>query len=144
MKSKLSISVIGLALFVALATAFASSSVASARPSALSTQRTHVANLQIQLKGRRAFPHAAGSSQYQSQPGQNEFQAEVEHVRTLAGKQLLVKVNGTTVGKMTVSRVGQADLTLSSELGQSVPTITAGSVVGVTTSTGALVVSGSY
>ena len=101
-------------------------------------------NLQIQLKGRRAFPHAVGSSQYQSQPGQNEFQAEVEHVRTLAGKQLLVKVNETTVGKMTVSRVGQADLTLSSELGQSVPTITAGSVVGVTTSTGALVVSGSY
>jgi len=57
---------------------------------------------------------------------------------------LLFKVNGTTVGKMKVSTVGQADLTLNSELGQSVPTITAGSVVKVTTSAGALVVSGSY
>jgi hypothetical protein len=144
MKSKLSISVLGLALFVALATAFGSSSVASARSAALSSQRTHFVNLQIQLKGRRAFPHAAGSSQYQSQPGQSEFQVEVEHVRALAGKQLLVKVNGTTVGKMKVSTVGQADLTLNSELGQSVPTITGGSVVKVMTSSGALVVSGSY
>ena len=144
MKSKLSISVLGLALFVALATAFGSSSVASARSAALSTQRTHVVNLQIQLKVRHAFPHAAGSSQYQSQPGQSEFQVEVEHVRALVGKQLLFKVNGTTVGKMKVSTVGQADLTLNSELGQSVPTITAGSVVKVTTSAGALVVSGSY
>jgi len=91
MTSKLSISVIGLALFVALATAFGSSSVASARSAALSTQRTHVVNLQIQLKVRHAFPHAAGSSQYQSQPGQSEFQVEVEHVRALVGKQLLVK-----------------------------------------------------
>jgi hypothetical protein len=101
-------------------------------------------NVQVQLKGRSAFPRAGGGSQYQSQPGQSEFQAEVEHVRSLAGRQLLVKVNGATVGKMKVSRVGQADLTLNSELGQSVPTITAGSVVKVTTSAGALVVSGSY
>jgi hypothetical protein len=145
MKSKLSISVIGLALVVALATAFASSPAASARSSVVSAQRTQVVNLQVPMKGRRAFRHAAGSSQYQSQPGQSEFEVEVEHVRTLAGKQLLVKVNGTTVGKMKVSRLGQADMTLNSELGQSVPTITCGSVVRVTTSTtGALVVSGSY
>jgi hypothetical protein len=85
-----------------------------------------------------------GSSQYQSQPGQSEFQAEVEHVRSLAGKQLLVKVNGTTVGKMKVSRQGRADLTLNSELGQHVPTITVGSKVTVTTGTGTLVAAGLY
>ena len=45
---------------------------------------------------------------------------------------------------MKVSSLGQADLTLNSELGQSVPTITGGSVVKVMTSSGALVVSGSY
>jgi hypothetical protein len=55
-----------------------------------------------------------------------------------------VKVNGTTVGKMRLSRLGQADLTLNSELGQNVPAITAGSVVRVTTTAGTLVASGSY
>jgi hypothetical protein len=144
MKSKLSISVIGLALFAALAVAFASPSVASARSSAVLSQSMQNANLQIALKGRHAFPHAAGSSQYQSQPGQSEFQAEVEHVRSLAGKQLLVKVNGSTVGRMKVSNRGQADITLNSELGQRVPTIIVGSKVTVTTGTGTLVVSGLY
>jgi hypothetical protein len=45
---------------------------------------------------------------------------------------------------MKVSSLGQADLTLNSELGQTVPAISVGSVVKVTTSTGVLVVSGSY
>jgi len=53
-------------------------------------------------------------------------------------------VNSTTVGKMKVSRRGQADLTLNSELGQKVPAIGVGSVVKVTTTAGTLVVSGSY
>jgi hypothetical protein len=141
MQSKLAPSLIGIALLVALGVAFASASAAGARSSAPAAQSV---NLQIPLKGRRTFARAAGSSQYQSQPGQSEFQAEVEHVRALAGKQLLVKVNGTTIGKMKVSSLGQADLTLNSELGQSVPTITGGSAVKVTTSTGAVVVSGRY
>jgi hypothetical protein len=144
MRSKVAVSVIGVALLVALVAAFASPSVANARSSAALSQRMQNVNLQIALKGRHAFAHAAGSSQYQSQPGQSEFQAEVEHVRSLAGKQLLVKVNGTTVGKMKVSKLGQADLTLNSELGQSVPAITAGSKVTVTTGAGTPVASGRY
>jgi hypothetical protein len=143
MRSKLAVSVIGTALVVALAAAFATPSVAST-PSSAPRARSATVNLQISLTRRHAYPRAMGSSQYQSQPGQSEFQAEVEHVRSLAGKQLLVKVNGTTVGKMKVSRQGRADLTLNSELGQHVPTITVGSKVTVTTGTGTLVAAGLY
>jgi hypothetical protein len=144
MRSKLAVSVIGVGLVVALAAAFASPSVASGPASAKRARGASNVNLQISLTGRHAYPRAAGSSQYQAQPGQSEFQAEVEHVRSLAGKQLLVKVNGTTVGKMKVSRQGRADLTLNSEVGQSVPAISAGALVKVTITTGTLVVSGSY
>jgi hypothetical protein len=144
MKSKLATSVITLALLVALAVAFATPSAANARSSAATAQRAQTVNLQIPLRGRLAFPHAVGSSQYQTQPGQSEFQAEVEHLRSLAGKPLLVKVNGTTVGKMKVSRNGRSDLTLNSELGQTVPTIAPGSMIKVTTIAGTVVVSGSY
>jgi hypothetical protein len=144
MRSKLAVSVIGVGLVVALAAAFASPSVASAPASARLARGASNANLQISLTGRHAYPRATGSSQYQAQPGQSEFQAEVEHVRSLAGRQLLVKVNGRTVGKMTVSRQGRADLTLNSELGQSVPAITSGALVKVTINTSTPVVSGSY
>ena len=53
-------------------------------------------------------------------------------------------MNGTTVGKMKVSRNGRSDLTLNSELGQTVPTIAPGSMIKVTTIAGTVVVSGSY
>jgi hypothetical protein len=66
--------------------AFAGPAVAKARSSA---QKAQNVNFQIQLKGRHAYPRASGSSQYQAQLGQGEFQAEVEHARSLAGKQLL-------------------------------------------------------
>jgi len=144
MRSKLAVSIVGIALLGALAVAFASPSMASAPTSVARASRAQDVNWQITLNGRHASAHAIGSSQYQAQPGQSEFQAEVEHVRSLAGKQLLVKVNSTTVGKMKVSRRGQADLTLNSELGQKVPAIGVGSVVKVATTAGTLVVSGSY
>jgi hypothetical protein len=144
MRSKLAVSVIGVGLVVALAAAFASPSVASGPASAKRARGASNVNLQISLTGRHAYPRAAGSSQYQAQPGQSEFQVEVEHVRSLAGKQLLVKVNGATVGRVKVSRQGRADLTLNSELGQQVQAITAGSVITVTKAAGTLIVSGSY
>jgi hypothetical protein len=138
MKSKIALAVAAAALLIAPAAALAG---ASSPVHALKTQDV---NRQITLVRSHAYRSATGSSQYQSQPGQSEFQAEVEHLRALAGKQLLVKVNGSTVGKMKVSRLGQADLTLNSELGQSVPAITAGVLVNVTTNTGTVVVSGRY
>ena len=138
MKSKIALAVAAAALLIAPAAALAG---ASSPARAFKAQDV---SWQIPLVGSHAYPAATGTSQYQSQPGQSEFQAEVEHVRSLAGKQLLVKVKGSTVDKMKVSRLGQADLTLNSELGKSVPTINIGSKVTVTTSTGTLVASGSY
>ena len=144
MRSKLAVSVIGAALVAALVAALASPSVASAPAPASSARSAQDVNLQISLKGRHAFAHAVGGSQYQSQSGQSEFQAEVEHVRALAGKQLLFKVNGAMVGRMTVSKRGQADLTVNSELGQKVPSISSGTLVTITTGSGTMVVSGRY
>jgi hypothetical protein len=141
MKMKIALVVAAVAVLVAPAAALATGSAPASRAHATRAQDV---NWQIPLVGSHAYPSATGSSQYQSQPGQSEFQAEVEHVRSLAGRQLLVKVNGVTVGKMRVSMLGQADLTLNSELGQSVPTINVGSKVTVTTGTGTLVASGSY
>jgi hypothetical protein len=137
MKSKLVLTLAAVVVLVLPASALANTSPAW-------TARAQDVNWQITLHGSPAYPLATGASQYQAQPGQSEFQAEVEHVRSLAGRQLLVKVNGTTVGRMTVSSLGQADLTLNSELGQHVPAISAGSTVKVTTTTGTLVVSGRY
>ena len=138
MKSKIALAVAAAALLVAPAAALAAPMSSPHVPNAQSVNR------QITLAGSPAYPSAGGGSQYQTQPGQSEFQAEVDHVRSLASKHLLVKVNGATVGTMNVSRRGQADLTLNSELGQRVPTITVGSRVTVTTGSGTLVTSGSY
>jgi hypothetical protein len=140
-KSKLALAVAAMALLIAPVSALAASN-ASSSP----TRHTHAAdvNWQIPLVGSHAYPKATGTSQYQAQPGQSEFRVEVEHVRSLAGKMVKVNVNGATVGSIKVSRLGSADLTLNSELGQTVPNIVSGSNVTVTTSGGTLIVSGSF
>jgi hypothetical protein len=101
-------------------------------------------NWQIALRPSSGFPRAGGNSQYQTQPGQAEFQAEVEHVTALKGQLVTVSVNGATVGTARVSRLGIAHLERNTDVGQKVPAIHSGSTVSITTSTGALIVSGSY
>ena len=58
---------------------------------------------------------------------------QVEHVRSLAGKRLTVFVHGTKVGTMMVGGLGKAHLNRSTELGQSVPQVSAGNRVNVRT-----------
>jgi len=101
-------------------------------------------NRQIPLTAGPAYPAATGSAQYQAQPGQREFQIEVEHLAALRGRSLLVRVNGTTIGTMTVSSKGIAQLTRNSELGQRVPQIRTGSTITITTTTTNSVSSGRF
>ena len=103
-----------------------------------------VANWQIPLKGSTAYPKANGSAQYQSQPGQREIQIEVQHIRSMTGKTVVYSAAGTTLGHAKVSRLGQADITHNTELGQKVPPISHGSTVTVRTAGGALIVSGRF
>lgn len=104
-------------------------------------------NWQIGLKHGSAYPTATGAAQYQAQPGQREFQVEVEHILALKGKSVSVCVNGAQVGMAKVSLLGKADLTRNTEIGQAVPAIVHGSSVSVTTApgcTGQLVASGQF
>jgi|SRR5450631_847894 len=104
-------------------------------------------NWQINLAHGAAFPKATGGAQYQSQPGQQELQVEVEHLTALKGKSVAVCVNNTEVGTAKVSTRGIAQLSRNTELHQSVPVIAHGSTVSVTTGaacTGKVVASGQF
>jgi hypothetical protein len=104
-------------------------------------------NWQINLAHGASFPKATGGAQYQSQPGQQEFQVEVEHITALKGTNVVVCVNNSAVGSAKVSSHGIAQLSRNTELHQSVPAIAPGSTVSVTTGaacTGKLVASGQF
>jgi hypothetical protein len=134
-KLKLATIAICAAVLAVPAAALASSTSSTARAPASALNAT-TSDLQIALKPSAAFPRATGSAQYQSQPGQREFQVEVEHLLKLAGRYVLIQVNGAKVGWAKVSSTGIAQLSRNTELGQSVPWIVHGSKV--TVKTGAL------
>jgi len=96
------------------------------------------------LHGAAAFPNATGSAKFKRDGTKREFEAEVEHVRSLAGKRLGVFVHGTKVGTMRVGNLGRAQLNRSTELGQRVPRVSAGNRVNVRTAAGTLVATGKF
>jgi hypothetical protein len=134
-----------MSLKLKLATIAIGAAVLAVPTAALASSASNTtSDLQIALKPSAAFPKATGSAQYQSQPGQSEFQIEVEHLRKLAGRYVLVRVNGAEVGRAKVSRTGIAELSRNTELGQSVPSIVHGSTVTVTRGAKAPITSGTF
>jgi hypothetical protein len=129
------------ATLVAPAGLIAASQIGTTTASAATAETV---NWQIALRPGSAFPTAQGGAQYQSQPGQKELQVEVEHIKALAGKLVMVSVNGTPVGTAKVSLLGIAQLSRNTELGQRVPTVTKGSNVRVTTVSGVVIASGVF
>jgi hypothetical protein len=101
------------------------------------------ANFQIALAPSGKYV-LTGGAQYQSQPGQRELQVELEHLATLRGNSLVVRVNGAVVGSMKVAPNGIAQLTKNTELGQRVPAIAHGSTVTVNTANGAAITTGRF
>ena len=81
---------------------------------------------------------------YKDEGGEQEFEVELENARALKGTTVRVFANGQQVGTMRVSRLGRASLNLNSDRGQAVPNIHAGSSVQIKTSSGVLIVSGSF
>ena len=92
----------------------------------------------------KAFPAAKGSAKFKAKPGERELQVEVEHIRRLAGRRVVVVVGGAKLGTAKVSALGAARLSRNSELGQRVPQVSAGTVVKVRTGGGTTVVKGSF
>jgi hypothetical protein len=117
--------------------------------SVFATQAAHAAttptvNWQIAMKPASAYPTTTGTAQYQSQPGQRELQAELEHLKSLAGKSVTFYANGAKFGTAKVSSLGIAQIDRNTELGQSVPWIAHGSTVNARTTAGVLVSLGRF
>jgi hypothetical protein len=99
---------------------------------------------QIELSGSAKYPKANGSAKYKVDGKDREFQVELEDAKQLSGKKVYVFVDGRKVGALKISALGTGRLKRSTERGQTVPNITNGSLVEIKTSSGALVVSGSF
>src|SRR4051812_28571217 len=89
-------------------------------------------DLRIALSG----PGGSGSARSRTRDTRSEFEAEAEHLKAAAGSVLTVNVDGKAVGTMTVNASHSAELELSSERRQTVPTIAAGSTVTITDAAG--------
>jgi hypothetical protein len=98
----------------------------------------------ISLKSAKAFPAAKGSAQFKAKAGERELQVEVEHIRQLAGRQVVIVVGGARLGTAKVNALGAAQISRNSERGQRVPQVAAGTAVKVRTAGGATIVSGSF
>ncbi len=83
----------------------------------------------IALKGSAQYPNVKGTAKYKASGGEREFQVELENARPLRGKTLDVYANGVRVGSFRVTTLGTGRLSRNTDLGQSVPQITSGSVV---------------
>lgn len=84
-----------------------------------------------------------GKSTYVSKGNRSSFRAEVSRINLANGTILNVIVNRVRVGRITLS-AGVGSLALNTELGQAVPTISAGTTVNITNTSGAVIVSGSF
>jgi hypothetical protein len=96
------------------------------------------------LIGTKAFPAVSGKATFSREDGQRELEAEVEHARALRGKRLTLFVAGRKIGTMVVGRLGNARLDRSTQRGQAVPGIKAGTRLSVHTAAGTAVAKGRF
>ena len=95
----------------------------------------------IALRSAKAFPAAKGSATFKAKPGERQLEAEVEHVRRLAGRSVTFYVGGKRLGSAKVGTLGAARL---ERRNGAVPAVRAGTVVSVKTGGGVLIVKGSF
>lgn len=95
----------------------------------------------IVLKPAKAFPAAKGSATFKAKAGERQLEAEVEHVRRLAGRTVTFYAGGKRLGSAKVGALGAAHL---ERRNGAVPAVVAGTVVSVKTAGGALIVRGSF
>src|SRR5689334_8690159 len=95
----------------------------------------------ILLKPAAAFPAAKGSAKFKAKPGERELEAQVEHVRRLAGKRVTFFVGGERLGSAQVNGFGAAHIVRRNA---AVPAVHAGTAVRVKPAGGVLIVRGSF
>jgi hypothetical protein len=89
-----------------------------------------------------AFAGASGKAQFDTRPGENELEMEVEHVP--AGTVVNFFVDDTKVGTATVGTLRETEINLNSRVGDVIPAITGGTAVSVRTAAGAVIASGTF
>lgn len=95
----------------------------------------------IVLKPAKAFPAAKGSATFKAKAGERELEAQVEHVRRLAGRTVTFYVGGKRLGSAKVGTLGAAHI---ERRNGAVPAVSAGTVVSVKTAGGVLIARGSF
>lgn len=95
----------------------------------------------IALRPAGTFPAAKGSATFKAKAGERQLEAEVEHVRRLAGKTVNFYVGAKKLGSARVGALGAAHI---ERRNGAVPAIGAGTVVSVKTAGGALIARGSF
>jgi hypothetical protein len=93
----------------------------------------------ILLKPAKAFPTAKGSATFKAKAGERELEAQVEHVRRLAGRTVTFYVGGKRLGSAKVGALGAAHI---ERRNGAVPSVHAGTVVSVKTAGGVLIARG--
>lgn len=97
--------------------------------------------IRIVLKPAKAFPAAKGSATFKAKAGERELEAQVEHVRRLAGRTVTFYVGGKRLGSAKVGALGAAHI---ERRNGAVPAVNAGTVVSVKTPGGVLIARGSF
>ena len=95
----------------------------------------------IVLRPAKAFPAAKGSATFKAKSGERQLEAEVEHVRRLAGKTVTFYVGGMRLGSAKVGALGASHI---ERRNGAVPAVRAGTAVSVKTAGGVLIVKGSF
>jgi len=118
--------------------AIAAGLVSAVVPLAVAATNVH----QAALAGSAAFPAVNGKAKFSIDDGIRQLEAQIEDAVALKGTTLVVRVNGTLAGRMSVNAFGDARLRVS---GAAVPAVQTGSAIAVRrASNNALVASGKF
>lgn len=105
-------------------------------------------NVEIKIKLAVApeFAPAKGVARFRDRANgkKQDIQVEVQVPKSLVGTVYGVTIGDTVIGTVTINALGKGKLELSTERGDVVPAVTAGTLVGVLTETGAIVLAGSF
>lgn len=98
----------------------------------------------IALAASSAYSNAKGKADYKAKKSEREFEAEVEHLKSLKGKTVNLFINGAQVGSAVVNSLGEANIEWSTQSGDTVPNIKADDTVQFKDASGELIVSGKF
>lgn len=102
----------------------------------------HGTELQAALHGSASYRNVRGHVDYERDSGHRDLHVEASNMGRLAGKTVPIYAGGVKVGTARVGQRGRCHFERSTEHGQSVPKLGAGSTVRMRTAGGTLVASG--